>query len=366
MMSDSDSDYRDVGTDDFENVTNVGGKQDNAKNKKTNANGRKVRGKDINWMTIKKFENVEDYENSDLFPKLKSDFTLQRSRDPEYADTETYICKFSRKVGYLPCPLKYKIDFLSNSDDVVATSNDTLEQHFHDVDPDDLNSGSSFKWTTAQTDLIKWCLENDNNPTSVLRNLENAQLLEDGNFPSKQQLNNKIQHCRKLINKTKQIFTTHDLREKIKEKLEVPEDADEAYIAYHEVLDENEDEEPRFTIIWTSKNLLKRTSSQLTQDDATYRLVWQGFPFFVSGVSSPTGKFHPTHCTLSSHEDTYAWSASYRFLRDVAKKTPKFRMGDGAPEITKAGTEVKIMLLESNINIIRNESNMKMFNNFQN
>ena len=88
MMSDSDSDYRDVGTDDFENVTNVGGKQDNAKNKKTNANGRKVRGKDINWMTIKKFENVEDY---DLFPILKSDFTLQRSRDPEYADTETYI-----------------------------------------------------------------------------------------------------------------------------------------------------------------------------------------------------------------------------------------------------------------------------------
>ena len=74
----------------------------------------------------------------------------------------------------------------------MATSNDTLEQHFHDVDPDDLNSGSSFKWTTAQTDLIKWCLENDNNPTSVLRNLENAQLLEDGNFPSKQQLNNKI------------------------------------------------------------------------------------------------------------------------------------------------------------------------------
>ena len=32
---------------------------------------------------------------------------------------------------------------------------------------------------------------------------------------------------------------------------------------------------------------------------------------------------------------------SYRFLKDIAKKTPKFMMGDGAPEITKAGTEVK-------------------------
>ena len=97
----------------------------------------------------------------------------------------------------------------------------------------------------------------------------------------------------------------------------------EAYIAYHEVLDEEEDEEPRFTVIWTSKKLLARTSNNLTQDDATYRLVWQGFPFFVSGVSSSNGRFHPTHCTLSSHEDAYAWSASYKFLRDIDNKFPK-------------------------------------------
>ena len=140
----------------------------------------------------------------------------------------------------------------------------------------------------------------------ILRNLENAQLFADGQFPTRQQLNNKIQHCRNSLKKTEQIFTTHDLREKIKEKLEIPEDEMEAYIAYHEVLDEEEDEEPRFTVIWTSKKLLARTSNNLTQDDATYRLVWQGFPFFVSGVSSSNGRFHPTHCTLRSHEDSYA------------------------------------------------------------
>ena len=122
--------------------------------------------------------------------------------------------------------------------------------------------------------------------------------------------------------------------------LDIPEDENEAYIASHEVLDENEAEDPRFFIIWTTKRLLQRTSSDLTQNDATYRLVWQGFPVFVSGVSTSTGKFHPTHCVLSSHEDTYAWSASYKFLRDVAMKTPKFRMGDATPEITKAGVEV--------------------------
>ena len=31
---------------------------------------------------------------------------------------------------------------------------------------------------------------------------------------------------------------------------------------------------------------------------------------------------------------------SYNFVKDVAGKTPRYRMGDGAKEITKAGLEV--------------------------
>ena len=69
------------------------------------------------------------------------------------------------------------------------------------------------------------------------------------------------------------------------------------------------------------------------------RLLWQGFPFFVSGTSTPTGKFFATHCMLSSHEDTKAWSESYMFLKNM-NIIPKFRMGDGAQEITNAGTKV--------------------------
>ena len=65
-----------------------------------------------------------------------------------------------------------------------------------------------------------------------------------------------------------------------------------------------------------------------------------GFPFFVSGRSAPTGQFFPTHVSLSSHEDTSAWMFSYNFVKDVAGKTPRYRMGDGAKEITKAGLEV--------------------------
>ena len=65
-----------------------------------------------------------------------------------------------------------------------------------------------------------------------------------------------------------------------------------------------------------------------------------GFPFFVSGRSSSTGQFFPTHVSLSSHEDTDAWKKSYNFVKNVNGKNPKFRMGDGAWDITKAGNEV--------------------------
>ena len=39
---------------------------------------------------------------------------------------------------------------------------------------------------------------------------------------------------------------------------------------------------------------------------------------------------------------------SYRFLRDIAGKKPKFRMADGASEITKAGEDVVIFLSMNN------------------
>ena len=68
-------------------------------------------------------------------------------------------------------------------------------------------------------------------------------------------------------------------------------------------------------------------------------IIFVGFPFFVSGRSASTGQFFTTHVALSSHEDTRAWKFGYEFVKNIAGKTPRFRMGDGAPEITKAGEE---------------------------
>ena len=60
--------------------------------------------------------------------------------------------------------------------------------------------------------------------------------------------------------------------------------------------------------------MLACVGDDLIQDDATYRLTWMGFPLFVSGRSTPTCEFFPTHVTLSTHEDKNAWSLNFSFV----------------------------------------------------
>ena len=59
-----------------------------------------------------------------------------------------------------------------------------------------------------------------------------------------------------------------------------------------------------------------------------------------SGRSTPTGKFFPSHVTLSSHEDHKAWATTHEYVKRVLGKAPKKQMADGAKDITKSGKQV--------------------------
>ena len=62
----------------------------------------------------------------------------------------------------------------------------------------------------------------------------------------------------------------------------VIDDDTEGYVAYYDVQDEDDDAEPRFFAIWTTKKLMERCNNRFNQDDATDLLMWQGYPFFLS------------------------------------------------------------------------------------
>ena len=70
----------------------------------------RVREKDLAWLKIHEFETTLDYLSSDIFKELAGGkYSLRKSRETYYGDRETHECKFSRKMGFLPCKLKYRV-----------------------------------------------------------------------------------------------------------------------------------------------------------------------------------------------------------------------------------------------------------------
>jgi hypothetical protein len=274
-MSDSDDDYIDIGEED-DIVDDVEGNESEVPEK--NGIGR---GKDIEWVEIARFKDKAAFETSHYFLDIKKYFTLRQGRESWYSDSEHYTCKFARKRSFVKCPLQYKVHFMTTSEEVMLQSN--TRSHIHQEVTNYDTIGPNRHWTIEQTEIVMNTLRNDGSAKTIERNLRDANVFSEENFPTRIQLNTKIQHCRSIIRKTIQIFDTHQLRQKIEEKLGVPTDDTESYIAYNHVDDENEVEDPHFSIIWTSNKLIARISDDMTQDDATYRYVCL---YCVSQVSS--------------------------------------------------------------------------------
>ena len=68
----------------------------------------------------------------------------------------------------------------------------------------------------------------------------------------------------------------------------------------------------------------------------------QAFPFLCLDTPLQLESLFLPMC----HIDTDAWKVSYEFVKSVANKVPKYRMNDGAKEITNAGTEEDTMLAD--------------------
>ena len=118
----------------------------------------------------------------------------------------------------------------------------------------------------------------ESKPKVILRNLREANLIDEENSPTSQQLDNKIASCRRIANHLSHIFSTHELRQAIAKVFEIPESDVEAF---SEVDDADEKEEPLFSIIWTSKKLMARVDEKFLQNDATYRLTYQVVNFYL-------------------------------------------------------------------------------------
>ena len=188
--------------------------------------------------------------------------------------------------------------------------------HLDIVDTDyTRGAGINYNWTPEQTAVVLSLCKVKASACVILRELQEKDLHSGGVYLHLRQLNTKKNYLwqMQVMDQLTMVDTT-DLRHACEEKAAIPEDNHEPYIAYYNIKDDVEGIRPRFTIIWSTRHLLVRMNQQFHQDNATYKLVWEGCPIFTSGISTSTGRHFMTHIALCSHEDTAAWIAQYNLI----------------------------------------------------
>ena len=104
MESDSDSDFEDAVTNDNteenSDVTNIQRKERG----NINSGGKRVRGNDITWSDYKSFDNAEEYLESEIYGKLKTDFTLRRSNEWDYGEVRYLLASILDELDTCPAP----------------------------------------------------------------------------------------------------------------------------------------------------------------------------------------------------------------------------------------------------------------------
>ena len=121
MTSDSDPDYSDA-----EQISQVEIANHADREKQLNADGVNVCGKDVNWVEVYRYATAKEFNDSEIGNKIVEEFTARKEREFDYADVKIYHCKYSRRVGFKPCPWMFKVSYLTYNSELMVETNDWL------------------------------------------------------------------------------------------------------------------------------------------------------------------------------------------------------------------------------------------------
>ena len=226
-------------------------------------NGKFVRGRDIVWVEVGVFTTAPDYFASDLCKNISKNYTATRKRQFNYAEIIEYRCKYARKLGFLPCPIKMRVLFLSHCQEVRIETSHECQDHQHEEEaPSLLNNkkSSNYRWSSRMNDIIEQCVSNHGKPKVAMRNMEQAGCFLNINRPTMEQVYNKMAAVKKSLNKNPELTNTFEMRQLVQQHLSIPEDPHEAYIPYYEINDEDS-QALRFNIIFSTSNCLSRSGA---------------------------------------------------------------------------------------------------------
>lgn len=150
-------------------------------------------------------------------------------------------------------------------------------------------------------------------PKKIIEILTNKQMA----LPKKTDLNNYLVSLKKFKYGSTSI-SLGELERFFIDNSQAPEDPDEAFIVSYQI----EYEEPTFFRFFiSSKTLLKLSiNAKHIHTDATYKLIWQGFPVLILGTTDRNRMFHTFGVAVCTNEQTEDFIFLFNALKSGVEK----------------------------------------------
>ena len=92
------------------------------------------RGKDRVWNQIGSFANMDQWKGSDICADVTNEMTRNTQHDTFDYHFDVFVCHYSRKHGWKPCPRIVRVGFSTTSQEIVVWENEG-GHHQHEEDP---------------------------------------------------------------------------------------------------------------------------------------------------------------------------------------------------------------------------------------
>jgi hypothetical protein len=253
------------------------------------------RGKNFNWILLQEYNCLAD---ANEFVKSQSNWVKFREHITQDGKEEYYQCNVSKD-----CKVSLQLFSIMRTEKALIF---TSKDHQHEV----VDKKRGIPQTTKDEidTLYKMGIEK---PKAIL-----AQLEEKGiTIPSYIQLTNYLVHLKTRVLGKSSISLVCGFECSFEGK--------------------------NFRLAVTTKRLLENTRNlDMVQADATYKLIWQGFPVLIVGTSDSQRQFHPfclAVCTNEAEEDYKFLFNSLKYAVSLIQEQdfqPKILLADAAQAIT--------------------------------
>jgi hypothetical protein len=271
------------------------------------------------WYSDRIFKNKEEVLK---FVESENNWSYHYTNKTTEGNKRYYRCNKVKARGN-QCDAKIHLLFDSTSDDVVLFRTHTAHTH------QNLPTTSYGKLSTELKEEIKNLVDLKTKPKAIMLVLQDKYKKK---VITKSKLKNFIaQYKKEKYGPT--VISLGELEQWSIDSSAIPDQEDEAFVVNHKIVyeddyDEEMDEEDEetesddedtdensFYIFISTKRLLKLASnSTKIHADATYKLIWQGFPVLIVGTTDLDRHFHPFGLAICSNETTTAFTFIFQSL----------------------------------------------------